>query len=119
MYNAKLSQESNQRANEIRSQLLPKITEIINGPHSPELTLDEKAKVLIRIQTYLEKDTRVQFWHQLGCQLTPKTKDGIVILTKTMLKWAGRIKPKTNDVVPTQKIKHAKNGRVIRDPKGL
>lgn len=103
----------------IRKALLPAMTGFLDGPHYPPLEQNEKDAIINRIIGYMASDTRSRFWCNLERQLRPNVKDGIVILTPTMLKWAGRIKPDSKNTDPSQRIKHAANGRIIRSAKGL
>jgi len=115
-----ISADSMQAANEVRVVFLETIMGFFNKPHTPELSQQDKDKIQDKIIHLLKTDTRPRFWHNLKVQLTPNTKDGLVVITPTLLKWAGRMKPSSpKNIDPTPKIKHARNGRVIRDPKGL
>lgn len=114
-----MNEESLQKATAIRDAFLPKMTEILGGPHFPELNQDEKDRITDKVIGLLQAETRPRYWHNLGCQLNPTVKDGVTKLTPTLLLWAGRRKKAVHNHDPKQTIGHAKNGRVVRGTRNL
>jgi hypothetical protein len=80
---------------------------------------DQFLATVDKITRWLTTETRAGFWSRLRCQLFPSIKEGVVKLTPTMLRWAGRMKTDFKNFDPTPKMGNATNGRIIRNVGGL
>lgn len=106
-------------ARQLRAALPDAVVAVLGGPHCPELTDDEVQRVCDKVAYLLVNETRAQYWLTLRHLVSvPRNADGVAIVTPLMLQWAGRSKPKAYREI-TPKARHAKNGRVLRDTKGM
>jgi hypothetical protein len=108
-----------QTATSIRARFLETISGFLDSPHLPELSDGEKDAILTRVINLLNTDTRPRFWSSLANQLQPRVVNGVVMLTPTLLKWAGKKKVDYKNKEAKQKAGHAANGRVVRSTRGL
>ena len=108
-------------ANTVRKNLFEFLPQILNGPHEPELTQDEKDLVTDKLLWLVENEYRCSYWNSVAMfasTLRPGTANEPTKLSPLILKWAGRFKG-VKYREQTAKAKHAANGRVIRKPGGL
>jgi hypothetical protein len=110
-----------EKASAIRDQFLENIMGKVNHPQAfPQLTDEQKQKVLDKITYLLQNEPRPRFWLALVEQLEPNFRNDKEMIRPMVLKWAGVIKiKKPSEGDGQQTIGNAKNGRVIRSSKGL
>jgi hypothetical protein len=104
----------------LRDRIFQRLPLVLNFPHLPQLTETEKNKIIDKLTWLANHEERASFYLQYEtiANLRPGTIEEPTKLTPTIIKWAGKVK--TPDYKePKQKIGNAKNGRIIRDAKGL
>ena len=107
-------------ANYLRNIIMQIIPDVLNSPHTPELTPEEKQKLLNKLDWLARNEHRAQFFLNLTAMqyLIIGTAENPTRLTNTLLKWAGKTKPpKYKEAY--KKIPDCKNGRIIRNARGL
>ena len=105
-------------AEAFRSTFLEFMTNVMKS-HKPQLTEDEQQSVMEKVVRLIDEEYRATTWVVSIQQAMPTHfVDGFWTLTPTVLKWAGRRKiPGYKEL--ENKIPASKNGRVIRNAKGL
>lgn len=105
-------------AEEYRATFLEFMTNVMKS-HKPQLTEDEQQIVMEKVVRLINEEYRATTWIVSIQQGMPtRVIDGFYMLTPTILKWAGRKKPGKYKEFE-QPIPVCKNGRVIRNAKGL
>lgn len=107
--------------NEIRDHIFKYLPLILESPHIPKLTDEQKTKVIDKLAYLAKFEYRASFYVcslLITSDLRPGTPDNPTKLTPLVLKWAGVHKP-FQYKEPTQKIGEAKNGRVLKSGKSL
>jgi hypothetical protein len=109
------------QANEIRDNVFKYLPLILEAPHSPTLNEEQKNKVIEKLVFLANEEYRSGFYLcslTLTASLRPGTGDSPTKLSPLVLKWAG-LRKILQYKEPTQQIKGAKNGRVLRSGKSL
>lgn len=102
-----------------RAEFLGKVSAYLAGPCNPELTDEQKQKVIDKIKWLLENEFRPTYWQSVAVQLNPRVIDGVTQLMPKLLLWAEYRKQPVYKHKEGQSIPHAKNGKIIRSAKGL
>ncbi len=107
-------------ATSIRDNLFKNLPLVLESPHLPQLNEDQKYKVIEKLVWLANNEYRAKFYSSMSivAALRPGTAESPTRLTPLVTKWAGvRKMPQYKE--PTQKVKGAKNGRVLRSGKSL
>lgn len=107
-------------ANIIRNELFTNLPLVLESPHLPQLSQNEKDKVIEKLVWLANNEYRARFYSSMAivAALRPGTPESPTRLTPLVTKWAGvRKLPQYKE--KTQKIGGAKNGRVLRSGKSL
>jgi len=115
------SEKSIETATKVRDDIALYLPQVLDAPHIPALNEQQKNKVLEKLVWTINNEDRATYYANVlwgAAAMRPGTTEKPTKITNTVLKWAGKISsPKYKE--PKQKIPNAKNGRIIRDPKGL
>lgn len=107
-------------AEEIRRDILEFLPLVLEAPHFPPLTADEKQTIHLKLAFLRTQETRASYFGNVAgiSYLRPGTVEAPTKLTPQLMRWAGRRgMPKYKE--PKQQIPGAKNGRILKTGKGL
>lgn len=105
----------------VRDEVMQYLPLVLEAPHRPQLTEEQKFKIIEKLVYLANHEYKAAYYRNsliLTATLRPGTTDNPTRLSLMVLKWAGYIKMAPYKE-PRQKIGNARNGRVIRDAKGL
>jgi hypothetical protein len=105
----------------VRDEVMQYLPLVLEAPHRPQLTEEQKNKIIEKLVYLANHEYKAAYYRNaliLTASLRPGTVDSPTRLSPMVLKWVGYIKMAPYKE-PQQKIRNAKNGRIIRNAKGL